>query len=170
MQSQMGFLHSGDRQSMLLVVDRWLLRSAGVLLAVIGLIKIVSAFSGVAYLAETDPVISFLTNKLLLVFVGILETFLAAVILLLPQTFYARFGLLAMCATFVVYRVGLSMFPEKPLCPCLGRASDWLHLTRPQAESVALGLLLVLSLIGLVSVAFYKSVQLEMRSVSNRKQ
>lgn len=132
---------------LLLTTDKLLLRIAGLLLFLVGLLKIVSAFSGVAYLAQPDPVLTFLNNKLVLLLAGNAELFLAGIILLVPKAWYARFGLLAICATFVMYRIGLSVLHVRSPCPCLGRASDWLHLTPRQVDSLALILLLILQAI-----------------------
>ena len=147
----------------LLAVDTVLLRTAGTLLGVVALSKILSAFSGVRYLAEPDPVISFLSNRLVLLIAGHTEALFAALLLLAPRSWYSRWGLLALCGTFAEYRVGLSFLDVHPPCRCLGRASDWLHITPRQADSLALGLLVVLGCIGVISLAVHHKVD----SVSN---
>jgi len=139
-------------------VNTLLLRTAGTLLLVIGVVKVVSAFSGVRYLAEPDPVLWYLSNRFVLLGAGLTELGLSTVLLLKPQQWYARQALLALCTTFAVYRVGLYSLPTRPPCPCLGRASDWLHLTPQQADLVALVLLVLLGCIGLISVAVHRKV------------
>jgi uncharacterized membrane protein len=128
------------------------LRVAGGLLAAAGLLKTISAFSGVHYLAEPDVVISFLSNRIVLVAAGQTELLFSVALLLVPQRWYARWGLVALCASFAVYRFGLYFLGAGTPCPCLGRASDWLRLTPQQADWVALALLIVLGSIGLSSL------------------
>jgi len=142
----------------LLAVDTVFLRTAGTLLGIVALSKILSAFSAVRYLTEPDPVISFLSNRLVLLAAGHTEVLFAALLLLAPRSWYSRWGLLALCATFAVYRVGLSFLDVRPPCRCLGRASDWLHITPRQADLLALALLVVLGCIGVISLAVHHKV------------
>jgi len=136
-------------------MDKWLLRLAGYLLILTGFVKLISAFSAVRYLDESDPVLFFLRNKNIFLIAGVAELFLAWTILSAPQKWYARFGLLALCATFAVWRVGASILADHHPCPCLGRATDWLHLTPGQANSLALLLLFVLAAIAFMSIALH---------------
>lgn len=134
-------------------LDKWLMRLAGLLLVSVGALKIISAFSGVRYLLQIDPVLSFLSIKSVLVLAGSVEIGLAAVILLRPQIWEARCGLLSLCIMFSVYRVGMIALGVPSPCPCLGRASDWLHLTPHAVDTIALSLLVTFSLIGITSFA-----------------
>jgi len=131
------------------------MRSAACLLAVVGAIKIISAFSGVRYLSEFDPVLSFLSNRSLLMLAGSAEIGLAVVILLRPQTWGARYGLLSLCIMFSVYRLGMIALGVRSPCPCLGRASDWLHITPHSADRIAFSLLIGFSLIAITSFAIH---------------
>lgn len=135
------------------VLDRWLLRSAGILLALVGPVKLATALVPAPYLAHADPVISFMSVRAVLVCAATLELLVAACLLLAPGHWYARMGLLALCATFAIYRLGTVLLEVRSPCPCLGRASDWLQLTPRQVDSLALGLLAVLLLVCGISVA-----------------
>ena len=144
---------------MLLKVDKWLLRTAAALLFMVGLLKITGSFTHVAYLADPDPVLSFLSNKLLLRMAGVVELIIAMVIVLSPREWYARYSLLSLCSSFMVYRSGLLLLNVQSPCPCLGRASDWLHLTPRQADHLALLLLVVLLSIAITSIKIHTTVQ-----------
>lgn len=131
------------------------MRSAACLLAVVGAIKIISAFSGVRYLSEFDPVLNFLTNRTLLLLAGGVELGLAAVIFLRPESWNARYGLLALCFMFSVYRLGMMVLGVHSPCPCLGRASDWLHIKPHSADRIAFSLLIGFSLIAITSFVIH---------------
>jgi hypothetical protein len=129
------------------------MRLAAGLLVVVGIVKIISSYSGVAYLSHFDPVLSFLTNRTLILLAGGIEIVLAVIIFLRPQSWVARYGLLSLCFMFSVYRIGGVALGVQSPCPCLGRASDWLHITPHAADEVALSLLIVFSLIAIISFA-----------------
>jgi hypothetical protein len=139
--------------SRMVALDAVLGRIAGGLLLITALLKIMSACSGVAYLGAADPVVSFLSNRSVLVVAGTIEMYFAWLLLLTPGNWYSRWGLLALCGTFSVYRVGLVALAARAPCPCPGRASDWLHLTPRQADQLALSVLLALSCAGAGLVA-----------------
>jgi len=132
-----------------------MMRTAGVVLAIVGVAKIMSAFSGVRYLAQADPVLSFLSNKDLLLLAGGVEVLLAGALLLWPHLWYARYGLFSLCTTFAVYRVGMVVMGVHSPCPCLGRASDWLHLKPKQVDSLSFSLLAGLSFIAISSIVIW---------------
>lgn len=137
---------------MLRSLDRSLLRTAGSLLLVIGVVKLASAVSRVSYLSLPDPLLPFLSNRTVLVLAGIIEVPIACQLLLFPEKALAKQSLIALIATFSIYRLGLVALDVSQPCPCLGRASDWLHITPRQADSLALLLLLGLSATAAVSL------------------
>ncbi len=128
------------------------LRFAAIVLVVVALAKLVSAFSGVAYLRVANPVLSFFSNRVVLLLAGNVELAVALFLFARADSPHASMTLLALCATFVVYRLGLVLLQVRAPCPCLGRASDWLHLTPDQADRVALCVLLLLTGLGLLSM------------------
>jgi hypothetical protein len=144
---------------MILAIDQWLMRSAAALLLLVALVKMVSAFSKVAYLAHPDPVLSFISIRLLLLSAGETELLFALRVALRPQAWYARCSLLALCATFVFYRIGLLALHVHAPCPCLGRASDWLRLKPQQADDLALLLLAMLGAIAITSIGIHARKQ-----------
>lgn len=133
-------------------IDKRLMRSAGVILILVAILKLLSAFTHIRQLSEPDPVLGFVSVRGMLLLAGQIELFIGVIIALQPQSWCARYGLLAMCATFTIYRgVGVYSGTGEP-CRCLGRASDWLHLTPQQADHFALVLLVMLGSIALMSV------------------
>jgi hypothetical protein len=111
-----------------------------------------SVFSHVAYLAEPDPVLPLVSNEEILLIAGNLELILAALIITRPESWFAKFSLLSFCITLWFYRLGMSLLVVRQPCPCLGRASDWLHLTPAQLDKVALSTLIVLTSIAALSI------------------
>lgn len=140
-------------------LDKRLLRLAAAVLVAVALLKIVSALFKVAYLARPDPVFPFLSTRALLVIAGDIEMLFAVVIALRPRAWYARCGLLALCASFVVYRLGLLALHVRAPCPCLGRASDWLRLSPRQTDALALLILVGLTVIAVSSMCINARLQ-----------
>lgn len=137
-------------------IDNWLMRSAGAVLVVVAILKLASALSHIPALSNLDPVLPFMSTKWLLLAAGQIELLFGVLIALEPRTWYARYGLLAVCATFVIYRVAGFFLGVHQFCPCLGRASDWLHLTARQADRLALVLLVIMCSIALMSVLAHR--------------
>jgi len=135
--------------------DKWLMRSASLLLVVLAMVETISAFSGVRYLREFDPILTFLRNQQVLLIAGNILLCVGVLILLCPNSLEARLGLLALCATLILYRLGRYAMGVKSPCPCLGRASDWLHLTGNQADTLARLVLLAFVIIGSNSIVTY---------------
>jgi len=137
-------------------IDNWLLRISGLLLLMAGVLKLISVFTKVAYLHQPNPVLTFVTNKTVLLLAANLEIGIAAIILVYPASWVARYGLLALCITFGVYRFGLWLLLVHQPCPCLGRASDWLHLTPYQVDRLAFWILGILTATGVFSVSHFE--------------
>ena len=140
------------RQTVVMQMNQWLVRLAAVILVLAGTMKVISAFSKVAYLNKPDPFLSFLSNRTLLLVAGNFEILLACLLISSPRAWYTKHGLLALCATFGVYRIGISALHVHGPCPCLGRASDWLHLTPRQTDNLAFTLFIILGTISIVSI------------------
>lgn len=134
---------------------RSLMLAASLILWVVSSLKLISALSKVPVLAVSDPVLTFLSNKQVLLLAGSLEFFVATLIALNPGELDGIFALLAICGTFVLYRAGLLMLGTHPPCPCLGRASDWLHLAPQQTNTIAVVILIVLICIAVSSLILY---------------
>jgi hypothetical protein len=141
-----------NRASVAQKLNTWLMWVAGGVLLGTSLLKVLSALSHVPYLHLADPVLSFLSNRAVLFLAAQMEFAVAVLLLIRPQSAYARHSLLALCTVFVLYRGSLWSLKELPPCPCLGRASDWLHITPKQADNLAVGILLILMLIAAASL------------------
>jgi hypothetical protein len=139
-------------RNMLKRLDGGLLRVAALILFLTALLKVASALSGVAYLATPDPVLPFLTVRQVLLLSAQVEFVVAALLAAYPRSWYARHSLLSLCATFVVYRAGRYALHVRPPCPCLGRASDWLHVAPSDVDRLALCLLALLASAATVSI------------------
>jgi hypothetical protein len=159
--SMISMVHSKDHSERLRTFNAWLMRTSAFLLFTTAVLKILSAFSKVAYLGLPDPVIYVLSNRSLLLVAAEIELGLAALLALRPHAWYSRHGLLALCAGFVGYRGALHFFGGSPPCPCLGRASDWLHITPEHADRLAIGLLVIFAVAAGVSVLLHASGRIE---------
>ena len=128
------------------------MRCAGFTLVCVAGLKVASAFSGVRYLAHPDPVLGFLTNRSVLLGAGAVELAVGLGSLRWPNSRLVQQSLLALCLSFVIYRWGLLLSRTPALCPCLGRASDWLRLRPADVDHVARWLLVALLGISLTSM------------------
>lgn len=139
-------------------IDRFSMRLAGAILFVVGILKLSQASTTAASLAYPDPVLPFISVRLLLLVVGQVELFFAILIALRPQSWHARYGLLALCGTFVAYRLGLYSLGIEAPCPCLGRAPDWLHLSSYQADRLAHSLIVILGAVSIGSIITHRQL------------
>jgi hypothetical protein len=110
--------------------------SAGVLLALTGAVKLWSAAGAQKVLDLPDPLFG-LPLRQVYVLAGLLEVFVAEYLLLGKSGIYRLWLLWGLAALFVIYRAGLAyLHPGKP-CSCLGRASEWLHLSEKTLDGIA---------------------------------
>ncbi len=119
--------------------------SAGVLLLVTGVAKIVSALGNSAVLARPDPILGIHFNHLLMS-VGVVE-FAVAILCLGRTTQKLALGLIAaLSINFLSYRVGLWISDWPGYCPCLGTLTQALHLSARHADLLTLLMLVYLML------------------------
>ena len=144
--------HASSLHTVLSSADLFLLRAAGTLLVLVGGAKVFSALSALPALAQRDPVILFLSTRTVYLLTAMFEMLIAYLLFSRRPTFFAKYGLATLCATFVIYRVGVLALHIRPPCPCLGQLPAWLHLSREQADLVALCLLVILSTITIISL------------------
>ena len=104
------------------------LKSAGVLLCITGVAKLISASQKVAALEIPDPIMTFLPNKQIATIAGILELGIAIYVLQTRNTGKQLIAIAWISLLFVAYHFGLHMLHFHGLCPCLGNADKWLRL------------------------------------------
>ena len=114
--------------------------TAGVLLLVTALAKLVSSQGDARILQSYDPILRIKFQQVFWV-VGVVELIIA-IICFLPVSFGWRTKLVAWLATnFVIYRVGLWLIGYQRPCPCLGNLTDALPIS-PSTADLALKILL----------------------------
>jgi Methylamine utilisation protein MauE len=127
--------------------------SAGVLLLVTGVAKLISGFGDTRALAAPDPLLS-LPYRFLFWGVGILEVIVAAVCFFAGRT-PLKAGLVAWLATnFLVYRVGQAAVGYDGPCACLGSLTAALHIS-PHAADNAMRVVLAYLLVGSYTALFW---------------
>jgi hypothetical protein len=107
--------------------------SAGVLLFVTGVAKIISALGKSAVLGKPDPIFGIHFNHLLLS-VGLIELAIAVVCLTSPNRNMALGMIAVLSVNFLGYRIGLWLIDWPGYCPCLGTLPQAIHLSRHDAN------------------------------------
>lgn len=129
-----------------------LLCLAGSVLFLTGAAKLIAADGSARLLDVADPLL-ILTNKQLLLSVGILEVALAGY-LFFGRNLLLKAGLTTWIATnFGLYKLGLYWMGSKQPCGCLGKISDALGISANTAKllsNIALGYLLVVGIVSQV--------------------
>jgi hypothetical protein len=133
---------TGDLQNQLRTPD-WARRaaklfvlSAGGILLITGVAKIVSASGNSRILDTSDPIFA-ISFRHLLLFVGLIELAASAICLLRGETKLALFLVAWLASNFLLYHAGLGFLGWKPPCGCLGHLGDAIHLSPRIAEITA---------------------------------
>jgi len=133
---------------------RWFVVSAGMILLITGLAKIVSAFGKALVLTQHDPVFQ-ISFKNLMLFSGILELALS-IFCFIGKNITLQAGLVAWLATcFLFYRLGIFWGGFNRPCPCLGNLTDALHIS-PRFADAATKIALTYLLIGSSVIYVYR--------------
>jgi hypothetical protein len=125
---------------------------AGVILAVTGIAKAVSALGGAPALRNADPILGWQFDRLIFA-VGVVELLLASLCLcgkapLLASTLVAWFATI-----LLAYRLGLWWIGRHRPCACFGNLTDALHIS-PQTADTAMKIILAYLLIGSYAILF----------------
>jgi hypothetical protein len=115
-------------------ISSWFVVSAGVLLGVTSLAKIVSAFGRSAVLGQSDPIFGIPYNYFL-ISVGLIEMVIAILCLTSVRRNLALGLVAALSANFMAYRIGLWLTDWQGYCPCLGTLTQAIHMSPKRAES-----------------------------------
>lgn len=122
------------------------IKSAGILLIITAVAKIVSSFGTARIEDYPDPVFLIRFRDMFRIF-GIIEA-IAAAICFWSDNQKLQAGIIALLAgNFLLYRVGVYSLGYSNLCPCLGTLTDLLHIP-PRITDTALMLTLIYLLIG----------------------
>lgn len=114
--------------------------SAGVLLALTGAAKILSALGKSPVLAKPDPIFGIHFNYLLLS-VGLIELVVTVLCTGVVNPNVALRLIMALSLNFLGYRIGLWLIHWHGYCPCLGTLTEAIHLSRRSADILTLGIL-----------------------------
>ncbi len=131
---------------------RLFLVSAGVLLSITAIAKLISASGGARILQTPDPILSVPFREVFWVVGGI--ELVVALVCFFGRQAGLQAGLVAWLGTsFVAYRVGLLWVGYTKPCGCLGTLTGALHIS-PQAADTAMKIVLGYLLIGSYGVLF----------------
>jgi hypothetical protein len=124
---------------------------SGAVLTFSGVVKVVSATTNVGILSEADPILH-LSYRQVFLGVGFLEAIVVVVFLSgTSQKLKLLLGA-GLSTNFLLYRLGMLWLGHTHVCPCLGNAADWLHLSAGDFDiltKTALAGLLLVSYCGL---------------------
>jgi hypothetical protein len=107
-------------------------------------LKIISLGLGGPSLRVTDPVLFFLSTRVVMVCAAAVEVFVVVALLYVPLQFRALM-IVWLCSVFICYRLGLRAVDYDGPCPCLGHAFSWLGADWRRYDTVSLGLLAYLT-------------------------
>ena len=124
----------------------WFVKSAGVLLAVTGPAKALSAVGSARALEAADPLTGMPFRQLLLL-VGLAELLIAFFCLFTERWRFSLLAVACISTDFLLYRLGLWFIGWHRPCGCMGSLTDMLHIS-PRAADVIMKLVLAYLLLG----------------------
>ena len=132
---------------------RWFPASAGILLALTALAKLVSAFGTADILQRYDPVLRISYQQVF--FLASAMELVVVFICFSRKNLPVKSGAIAWLATmFLIYRLGLWWANYPALCKCLGNLTDALHISPELAGTIAKTILAYL-LVGSYAILFW---------------
>jgi hypothetical protein len=140
-------------------IEIWLtrfVRSAGVILFVTSLSKIISTHGHSKILQVEDPILHMSFSHLILL-AGIIELMISAICLWTKNLKIGLATITWIAAVFTVYRSSLVYIHWHKACPCLGNLTDVLHISPDVASQfmiIITGYLLGGSIIGWTLLTF----------------
>ena len=144
---------SKQRDSQNNAVIQFFTYTAGTLLLVAAIAKLISSIGSSHILALPDPIF-IISFRLVLFIAGIIELAVGYTCLFHKQA-VIRVGLLAVLSTnFMLYRLGLTLIGWHRPCPCLGNLTDALHIP-PQTADTAMKIVLAYLLLGSYGTLFW---------------
>jgi len=127
--------------------------SAGILLAITAIAKLISSLGDAGILKNPDPILTISFQHIFWI-VGAVELVISFFCFFGIRV-ELRLGLIALLATnFVMYRIGLILIGYLKPCPCLGNLTDALHIL-PKTADTAMKIILAYLLIGSYATLFW---------------
>jgi hypothetical protein len=132
--------------------SRWFPGSAGVLLAITALAKLVSALGTAEILQRYDPVLRLSYQRVF--FLAAAMELVVVFICFSRKTLQTKSGAIAWLATlFLIYRLGLWWANYPAPCKCLGNLTDALHIS-PELAGTISKVILAYLLVGSYAILF----------------
>ena len=129
------------------------LLSAGIVLLMTAVAKLVSAAGSARVLDVPSPIL-LISFRHLFLLVGAMELAVAIVCFFSKQVLFQSWLLAGLITNFTLYRFSLHWVGYHKPCSCLGNLTDELHIS-PQTADVAMKIILVYLLIGSYSTLFW---------------
>lgn len=107
---------------------RWFEWSAGTILGLVGMAKILSVLSDSKALLQVDPIIG-VKFSVLLAIVGTVELVIAALCLVCRSQRLVIASVAWISTIFILYRFGLWLLDWRQPCQCLGTLTKGLHIS-----------------------------------------
>ena len=117
-------------------IASWFHGSAGVLLVITALGKLVSAFGSAHILQLPDPIIP-LPYRWLMGLAGVMELLVAGICFSKKDVAFKSGAVAWLAAIFLIYRLGLHWGHYYAPCKCLGNLTDALQISPETADLVA---------------------------------
>ena len=129
-------------------------RSCAALFSFTALAKFASAFGTSRALSDSDKIITFLSNRQLMVVVGIVEM-VVVVYMMLPRSISKQAAaLVCFCTAMWAYRAALFVGGFPPVCKCLGSLVEAIHMTDNQAIAISTAILCYMTVGGALALSY----------------
>jgi hypothetical protein len=145
-------------------LHRYFILTAGVILGITAIAKIISVFGTQMMLLQSDPLIGISFRHLLLL-AGLVELVIACLCLFTNKRKLNTILIAWISTSFLVYRVGLWQMNWQRPCHCLGNLSDALHIS-PETADTAMKIILGYLLLGSYATLFWLWLQNRKTSLS----
>jgi len=120
-----------DRKS--LPWPKWFAFSAGIILLVTGMAKLISSLGSAEVLGQMDPLLK-ISFRHLLFAVGLLELAVSTSCLLFLKPKLSLMLVAWLSTNFLAYRIGLVLIDYHKPCSCMGTLTDAIHLPPSLAD------------------------------------
>jgi uncharacterized membrane protein YGL010W len=145
-------------------IHRYFILTAGVILGITAIAKIVSAFGAQMFLLQLDPLTG-LSFRHLLLLAAAMELPIACLCLFTNKLKLNTLLIAWISTSFLVYRVGLWQMNWQHPCHCLGNLTDALHIS-PETADTSMKIILGYLLLGSYATLFWLWLQNRKTSLS----
>lgn len=128
--------------------------SCAALLSVTALAKFASAFGTSRALSDSDKIITFLSNRQLMVVVGIVEMVVVVYMMLSRSISKQAAALVCLCTAMWAYRASLFVGGFPPVCKCLGGLVEAIHMSDDQAVAISTAILCYMTVGGALALSY----------------